>query len=538
MLSIRLKASALISAVGLLTGALAAVAQGPPSVRAPGPLGTRVIVKPDTVFFHAVGNRSLRERRVRIQRLGPPPVEELTFKAEVSTTSGGGWLDATPLEGPIPSTLTLTADPGMLEPGTYEGQVTVTHLGTNGGQVTLTSSGTDGTPHVVNVVLRVLAGPGDAPTVFVRPRKLTFRMAEGGDNPDPRTLTVSSPTGGEAFSWAATHMVDTPPGGDWLKPVEPPSDTGPGTITVTVDGSELSAGQYSGSITVTSGDTSVQVPVMLLVRPAAPANLVIHPRAFNFIVHPGAPPPASKTLNVKTAGSGSLEWTAVADSNGGMWLSIPPNGGTTPATIEITANPAGLAPGHYQGTVQVTAGDQTRTARVFLRIVGQPGSGDGDDGDGDGANGDGDGPPPNVNQTAVHIAPPVVNFTSTDGTTAPASVAVRVRSRLSGLTFTATPSTSRGGDWLKISAMMSEIPGTIDVSAIPRKPGAGHLHRLDPPGNRRDSDGAAQHSGFVANWNASRGSAAAYSTGGRRIPGHARGRKSGRRRSRSIGPRG
>ena len=106
--------------------------------------------------------------------------------------------------------------------------------------------------------------------------------------------------------------------------------------------------------------------------------------------------------------------------------------------------------------VEVSAGDQTRTARVWLRIVGQSGNG-----------GDGDGEPPTTNQTAVQISPPVINFTATDGTTAPASVDVRLHSRLSELTFTATPITSSGGDWLNIEPDLGEIPGTINVSATP-----------------------------------------------------------------------
>ena len=125
------------------------------------------------------------------------------------------------------------------------------------------------------------------PEVLARPRALVFHMAEGGDNPEPRTLTVFSPRGGEEFEWTATPM------GTWLD-IDPTSGTGPGTITVTVDGEGLSAGQHDGSITVTSGDTSVEVRVRLLVRPPAPANLVIHPRAFNFIMHPDGPPPAPK----------------------------------------------------------------------------------------------------------------------------------------------------------------------------------------------------------------------------------------------------
>ena len=275
-------------------------------------------------------------------------------------------------------------------------------------------------------------GPG-APEVLARPRALVFHMTEGGDDPDARTLTVFSPRGGADFMWTATHEPMT-----WLE-IDTTMGTGPETTTATVDGSGLLAGQYDGSITVTSGDTSVEVSVRLLVRPPAPANLVIHPRAFNFIMHPDGPPPASKTLHVKSAGHGELDWTAEASTSEGDWLAIEPTSGITHDTIELTVDPTGLDPGHYTGMVEVSVGDQTKTARVWLRIVGQSGNG-----------GNGAEESSTSNQTAVQISPPVINFTATNGTTAPASVDVRLHSSLSGLTFTATPITSSGGDWLNM----------------------------------------------------------------------------------------
>ena len=375
-------------------------------------------------------------------------------------------------------------------------------------------------------------GGTGGPEVLARPRALVFHMAEGGDNPDPRSVTVSSPTGGASFEWEATLAINTPPAGDWFQ-IDlgtTTSGTGPGTITVTVDGSGLSAGRYDGLITVTSGDTSVEVSVRLLVRPPAPANLVIHPRAFNFILHPDGPPPASKTLHVKSAGHEELDWTAEASTSDGDWLLIPSttsDTGTTPDTIELTVDPTGLVPGHYTGMVEVSAGDQTKTARVWLRIVGQSGSG------GDGAEASS-----TSNQTAVQISPPVVNFTATNGTTAPASVDVRLHSSLSGLTFTATPITSSGGDWLNIEPELGEIPGTINVSATPGDLPTGIyiglvMLEIDGTVMEQRSIPVVLRIGTPAGL-----PRLAYPAGRRRVPSHRRRRRSGGSRSRSDGPWG
>lgn len=56
-------------------------------------------------------------------------------------------------------------------------------------------------------------------------------------------------------------------------------------------------------------------------------------------------------------GIGTLSWTAtVATSNGGAWLSIGQSSGTAPATLDISVNPVGLAPGHYSGSVTLDGG--------------------------------------------------------------------------------------------------------------------------------------------------------------------------------------
>src|SRR5207247_10052539 len=111
------------------------------------------------------------------------------------------------------------------------------------------------------------AGTPAAPVLSVRPGALNFVMVQGGTNPGNQTLNISSPTGGTLFNWTATKTVTTPAGGNWLQ-IAPASGSGPGSIAVSVNGTALAAGQYNGSVTVTSGATTAQASGSLEVRPA------------------------------------------------------------------------------------------------------------------------------------------------------------------------------------------------------------------------------------------------------------------------------
>ena len=52
----------------------------------------------------------------------------------------------------------------------------------------------------------------------------------------------------------------------------------------------------------------------------------------------------------------AISFTAIAaTSNGGNWLAISINAATTPATVTVSVNPAGIAPGYYNGIVSFVA---------------------------------------------------------------------------------------------------------------------------------------------------------------------------------------
>jgi large repetitive protein len=85
----------------------------------------------------------------------------------------------------------------------------------------------------------------------------------------------------------------------------------------------------------------------------------------------------SGTVTLDTAGDGSATFELETDA---AWVSVSPTAGTTPATIEVTADPDGLPEGVYRATVTATGIDTSNDEPagpddlVVVLTVGDPGS--------------------------------------------------------------------------------------------------------------------------------------------------------------------
>ncbi|MCZ6492292.1 MAG: hypothetical protein O7A06_17395 [Acidobacteria bacterium] len=389
-------------------------------------------VRPETLFFRQTGTTPPPPREISVSAEG---VDSFPFTVEATTTIGN-WLSVTPLEGPGPAMLTVSVNTAGLAVGEYSGEIIVT------------APGLDDSPEKVKVELRI--GRPGVGALIVRPHELEFKVVEGGPAPVSRRLHIFN-TGGEDFAWTAVSSVLTPPGVEWLN-VSPASGMGDSVIEVSVDPALLegqSLDEFEGEIAITSGSRTVRVEVELEFKGVRPARLVIHPRAFNFIVEPNEDlndnePLEPKELKIKNAGAGTLNWTATATvetPEGGAWLSIEPDAGAGEGEVAIAADPTGLLPGMYSGEVTVTVGEDSQKARVFLRILGPA-------------------------EPRVRVRPKALQFSVAEGTVSPESRTLEVKSEAAGLTFTATVETARGGDWLSITPDSGAVPGEITVAVV------------------------------------------------------------------------
>lgn len=339
----------------------------------------------------------------------------LAFTAAAATTSGGNWLSVSPTSGSTPGNLTVTVTSASLadQSQPYQGTVTIT---------------AGGASVVVNVQLTV-----GADVLNTSPSSLTFTYQIGSPAPAAQSLQVTTTTAGSTFTAAPSS------GATWLSIAPPAGGTTPGTLSVSINTSGLSAKTYTGYVVVTDADASnassppyYQVPVTLTVTPAPP--LTATPSSVSFTYQPGGSAPANQTVALAIGSDAVTFAAAAATTTGGNWLAVSPTSGTTPQSITLSVqNYSSLAPGVYNGSVTVTP------------VVSNPVT-----------------IPVTLTVSTLNVSPATLSFSYTTGAAAPPgqSIAISTTSG-SAVPFTASTATTSGGNWLQISAKSGTTPTTL-----------------------------------------------------------------------------
>jgi len=172
------------------------------------------------------------------------------------------------------------------------------------------------------------------------------------ERPPLRALHVEHGLQPDSALWAAqaVAVTSTSPGltfiptaydqgFGWLS-VSSSTNTTNGSFNVSVDGSKLSTGTYTGKVVVFSefaAGSPVVIPVTFTVTPgtiSAPTTTL------TFTQVKGGP--ALATQNVAVSGSPvALNFTTtVSTTDGNAWLTVTPQTGTTPATLQVGVNAA------------------------------------------------------------------------------------------------------------------------------------------------------------------------------------------------------
>jgi uncharacterized protein (TIGR03437 family) len=188
----------------------------------------------------------------------------LNYTVSVSMASGSSanWLGASVnacahVACPPPSginAVTVSASSAALAPGAYTGSVIIT------------STGATGSPITIPVSLTVVP----AQSLAVTPSSLTFNDVLNASAPAAQTATVTT-SGGPAPFTVATQTAD---GGTWLQ-VTPTSGTTPSTLSISIATAGLAAGNYSGTVTVSSTSaTQTAVITVSMTVAAVPMPLI------------------------------------------------------------------------------------------------------------------------------------------------------------------------------------------------------------------------------------------------------------------------
>jgi uncharacterized protein (TIGR03437 family) len=350
-----------------------------------------------------------------------------------------GACTATPFS-PVP---TFSVQAGSLPPG-----LSITTIGdrafgisgtpTAAGSYPFVLQGADGCSNKASANFTiVITTPGVTAALTVTPGSLTFSMPQGGNLPASQTLAIS---GTVSLAYTATAAVTTPAGGNWLALANANGAT-PGNVTVSiVNAAQLAAGTYSGTVTVTpQGAATVVVPVTLTITPAT--LLTLNPSKLSITLPNTGINTVQQAITV-TAGATPAHVTAVAQTadNGG-WLLVSPASADTPATLTVTINAAGLAPGTYNGAITITpAGGAGQSVAVTLTVT---------------------------LPARLTVAPTSLSFSYQVGAAAPTAKTLDVGATIGNTTFVAGAKTDSDSKWLTVSPISATSPATLAVSVNP-----------------------------------------------------------------------
>ncbi len=267
----------------------------------------------------------------------------------VSATSSSGWLIVTPNNQvlTLPQNLTVSVNTAGLAANSYTGSLNFL---------------ANGVTQYVPVTLSVGTSTGSGLTAS--PTSLSFSYTAGGAAPAGQAVTVTASNGGYI---AFTAAASTSSGGSWLSLTVGSATqiTTPSSFTASINTTGLAAGTYQGNIAITNATNGgvVNIPVTLTVT-GAPA-ITASPTTLSFAYTAGGTAPGGQTVSVN--GTGTFSASA---SSSGNWLSVSPTSGTSPTTVTVAVNPAGLTAGTYNGSVTVTgSGTSTGSTTVTVSLV-------------------------------------------------------------------------------------------------------------------------------------------------------------------------
>jgi len=207
------------------------------------------------------------------------------------------------------------------------------------------------------------------------PQTISVTVAVGGNLPDDlqfylapgKSSSVTLIAGGRLHTSVATQS-----GGGWLKVTANAGGfafAAPYSVTATAS-SSMAAGDYQGTITVTGSalaadNKTIHVTLHVTTDPIAQAS----PQAVVFNIVQSA---AKQTgfVAVSNSGKGSLTVSGVmAAAAKGNWLSAAAAKGG----VSLTADPSGLDPGVYQGTLTISsnAANSSLVVPVTLNVEAQ-----------------------------------------------------------------------------------------------------------------------------------------------------------------------
>jgi uncharacterized protein (TIGR03437 family) len=213
-------------------------------------------------------------------------------------------------------------------------------------------------------IRKILANP---PGIAVATASLSFSAQAGGAPAPSQNFAITADIAAVPF----TITVDAP---SWLN-VNPASGQTPRLIEVTADPTSLTKNTYQATIRIQAPNATPSqliVPVTFNVAASQPAQLQVDKTSLSF-TFPKNGSVQTQSLAVANSGGGPLNFTATAQNAPGFrWLSVSPASATAtpraPVSLTVSADPTGLPPGTYTGTVTVNSSSGNAVVQVTMTI--------------------------------------------------------------------------------------------------------------------------------------------------------------------------
>ncbi len=289
-------------------------------------------------------------------------------------------------------------------------------------------------------------------TLTVSNSSLAFTAANGG-NPNPPTASVSvGSTGGSVNYIISTNAA-------WIfastGAFSGTGGTAPDVLTVQISSSSLATGGYTGTITLTpsNGTAAVTITVSLTVTGSGgttTSTISASPSQLSFAFQLAHAAPPSQTVQILSSGIPlpfSFSTTVAGTSNcTPNWLQVTASGNSTPSTLTVNVQTAGLTAGTCTGNIAVssttsTNGTTSQIIGVTLFISSSP-------------------------LLNVNVPAGLTNVTLQQGAR-PVQFNVQLTSSDSNTSVPFTAQVTAGTAWLAISPSTGSTPVNMDVQITP-----------------------------------------------------------------------
>lgn len=209
----------------------------------------------------------------------------------------------------------------------------------------------------------------EPPALSASPASVVLEGVAGSTSAVKGFVAVTSELN-SVLNWTAQLQQAAP----WLTIT--PGGPAPGALTLSADSSGLAPGVHEAEVVVSgqaiSGGATypntLRVPVVFTVSPPPASPLYVSKQSVLLQSLEGGPA-ARQTIGIGAVSGDPLSWW-IDDQDLAPWLSVGAVEGLTPSLVELSADPAGLAPGLYQHAVEVSSGAQRRSVAVAFSVGG------------------------------------------------------------------------------------------------------------------------------------------------------------------------